>query len=137
MSERPEKLSDIDRIAEIIENRKACNCGEPRGMPNQTMQGAQWWIKFLEPRQQHEVDRFVRNNWQLPYQDRIAHCLVIYYRLRHSEQSEIVAMRDKGIHWRGDSINFMRIRAKVDMNKIDKSKIISMMQTIIRRAQCT
>jgi len=133
--QQAEKLSDIDRIANIIENRKSAKCSEPRGMPTQTMQGAQWWIKFLETRLQHEVDTKTKKGWNLPYQERIADCLKIFYRLRHNEQAELLAMRDRGICWRGDTVEFMRIRAKVDMNKINKSKLTRTMKTIIARAQ--
>ena len=136
-NDRPEKIQDVDRIAEIIENRKASKCREPRGIPTQTMQGAHWWIKFLEPRAQYEVDKFIKKSWELPYQNRISDCLVIYYRLSQHEQSEILAMRDRGIFWRGDSIEFMRIRQKVDMNKIDKSNLTHLLKTIIRRAGTT
>ena len=132
-NERPGKIKDADRIAGIIENRKSSNVREPHGMPTQTMQGVHWWIKFLEPRQQYEVDRFKKKAWELPYQDRMAGCLIIYYKLSGRDQSELLAMRDRGIYWRGDSLEFMRVRQKVDMSKIDKSSIGKLLKKIIRK----
>jgi len=132
--DRPAKIEDVDRIASIIENRKASNSSEPHGIPAQTMQGAHWWIKFLEPRQQYEVDRFLKKAWQLPYQNRIADCLIIYYKLSGREQSELLAMREREIYWRGDSLEFMRIRQKVDMNKLDKANMKQLLKKIIKRA---
>jgi hypothetical protein len=133
-SKQPEKLSDIDRLKIIIENRQTCNCREPRGMPTDPDQAARWWIKFLELRQDYEIDRQTKKGWVLPYQERISDCLKIYYRLPQSAQSELVAMRDRGIYWRGDGIQFMRTRAKVDMDKIDKTNLTKMMKTVIARA---
>jgi len=129
--EKPEKPNDIDRLVAIIENRQASNCGDPRGMPTNPQQAAHWWIKFLEPRLQHEIDMKTKKGWHLPYQERLADCLKIFYRMRHSEQAELVAMRGRGIQWRGDSIEFMRIRQKVDVNKIDKAGMLKLAKRLV------
>ena len=131
--QQAEKPGDIDRLTAIIENRQASNCSEPRGMPTQTDQAVQWWIKFLEPRMQHETDMKTKKGWHLPYQERLTDCLKIFYRMRHSEQAELVAMRDRGIQWRGDSIEFMRIRQKVDVNKIDKAGMLKLAKRLVSR----
>ena len=76
----------------------------------------EWWLNMMEPAQPDEVPRQVPLNsgegsrWICPYHNRVLHSLSIFLRRPASEQRVIVAAREDGIFWRGDSIIFfMRV----------------------------
>lgn len=123
-------LTNVQRLMDIINNRMDNGIRKPVMFPENQQETAQWWIKFLEPRMKHEI---VKDNTD-QYQERIADCLTIFYKLSEADQGYLYGLQQRGIWWRGDSIKFMKTRAKVDMNKIDKTKLFGMMKTIIARA---
>jgi len=142
------KLTDVQRLMDIINDRIDAGTRKPVPMPDNQQDAAKWFIGILEDRLQFEVDelktvtksdndksKIGSKYWFLPYQDRIAECLISYYRLPHADQVQIVEWSTKKIMWRGDSMKFMKTRVKVDMSKIDKTKIFSMMKTIIAKAR--
>ena len=123
-------ITNVQRLMDVINNRMDSGIRIPAGMPEIRQEAAKWWINLLEPRMQHEI---VENNTD-QYQERLVDCLTIFYKLPHADQQQIIAWSENKIMWRGDSMKFMRTRAKVDMSKIDKSKMFRMMKTIIARA---
>jgi len=124
------QLTNVQRLMDIINNRRDAGKQQPFGFPDNQQEFAQQFIKFLEPRMKYEIDELGK----LPYQERLAECLVNYYRLSHHNQKYLHHLRENNVYWRGDSIEFMKAREKIDMNKIDKTKLKSMIKSIIARA---
>jgi len=63
-----------------------------------------------------------------PYQERIADCLTVYFKLNHADQRYLQELRGQGIYWRGDSIEFMRKRVKVKPEDIEMIKRMGLAQ---------
>jgi hypothetical protein len=122
-------LTNVQRLMDIINNRRDNKISNPCGMPESQQDAAKWWIKLLEQRFQHEK---VDNNID-PYQERLVDCLVEYYKFSHSDQSYILSLFDKGVMWRGDSIKFMKIREKITNDMaIDKVGLMRVMRSMCR-----
>ena len=135
-NEHVERVTDIQRLMDVINNRKDNKINHPVGLPEHPQEAAKSWINFLEPRMKHEIDEFRtkhdKSSWHLPYQDRLVDCLTIYYRLSHTDQQYLQILRSKGIYWRGDSMDFMRKREKVTPEFIaDKQKLKAMLNSMI------
>ena len=127
--EKPQRLTNIQRLMDIVNNRIDNRILKPEGFPVGQQEIAKYWIDFLEPRLKHEV----ADDRTDPYQERLANCLSAFYKLNHRDQRYINKLRAEGVFWRGDSMEFMRLREKLKMAKIDKTRLFSMMKTIIRR----
>ena len=141
-----EFITPVQRLMDIINNRMDNNSIMPAMMPHKQQEAAEWWITMQEPIAYDEKahlewsqpkrlneERF--QYWKTPYADRICETLSAFYRLNHAEQMYIIDLQSQGIWWRGDSIKFMKIREKVDMNKIDKTNLKDMMKKVISKAQ--
>jgi len=141
------KKTDIQRLMDIINSRIDFGTRKPVMMPEGQQEAAKWFIGILEPRMQFEIDelktvtrsdndknRIGQKYWFLPYQDRIAECLVTFYRLPHADQVQIVKWSEENIMWRGDKMSFMRKREKVTPEFLaDKDKLRSMLKSMIAR----
>lgn len=137
-AEPAERLTDIQRLMNVINNRRDNKCAHPVGLPEHPQEAAQTWINFIEPRMKFEIDELRTKNdksgWHLPYQERLVDCLEIYYKLSHTDQHYLQKLRSEGIYWRGDSIEFMKVREKVTPDSLkDKEKIRSTMRSIIKK----
>ena len=144
-TETQAKVSDVQRLMDIINNRIDSGTRKPTPMPDGQQEGAKWFISILEPRMQFEIDelktitksdndknRIGQKYWHLPYQDRLAECLIAFYRLPHADQIQIVEWSGNNIMWRGDKISFMRKRAKVTPEFLaDKGKLRKMLHSMI------
>ena len=126
-----ELLTNVQRLMDIINNRRDNGIRQPAGMPEGQQEAAQWFIKLLEPRNKFEkVDKNID-----PYQERLVDCLRTYYKFSKQDQGYILGLIDKGIKWRGDSIKFMKVRAKVPESRIiDKDGLMRTMRSMIYRA---
>ena len=102
-------LTNVQRLMDIINNRIDNDIRQPLGMPDNQQDAAKWFINLLEPRIKFEK---VENNID-PYQERLADCLKTYYKFNQHEQHYILGLIDKGIKWRGDSVEFMKVRDMV------------------------
>jgi hypothetical protein len=129
--ETPEPKTDIQRLMDVVNNRVDTGIKHPVGLPEHPQEIAKTWINFCEPRMKHEIATSAID----PYQERLADCLKIFYKLNHVDQRYLSELRSRGIYWRGDSIKFMKVREKVDMDKIDKEKIFKMMKSVIYKTQ--
>ena len=75
----------------------------------------EWWLNMMEPPQPEETPRQVPLNsgegsrWVCPYHSRILYTLSIFLRLSVSDQRIVVAAREDGIFWRGDTIKFFML----------------------------
>ena len=125
-----EPLTNVQRLMDIANNRKDQGIKHPVGLPDHPQELAKSWINFLEPRMKHEVSTEKLD----PYQERIADCLKIFYKLSHSDQGYINQLRSKGIYWRGDSIKFMRMREKVTPEMLaDKEKLRQALHSMVAK----
>ena len=113
-------LSDVQRLMNIINNRKDRHVLKPAGMPTSAQEAAKWFIGLLEPRMKYEIDEPERNHF--PYQDRLVDCLKTYYKFKRRDQQYILCLIDDGIAWRGDSIEFMKKRETITPEMIDAVK---------------
>lgn len=125
-----ELLTNVQRLMDIINNRRDNNIRQPVGMPEGQQEAAKWFIKLLEPRNKFEkVDKNID-----PYQERLADCLKTYYKFKQHEQTYILGLINSGIKWRGDSIEFMKVRAKVTLEFMaDKDKLRKTMKSMIMK----
>jgi len=122
-------LTNVQRLMDVINNRRDNGIKHPQGMPEGQQEGAKWWIKLLEPRMQFEVDEISKRH--MPYQERLADCLVKYYKHTDAEQRRILGWIRDGVAWRGDSIEFMEVRAKVTpAMKIDRDGLMRAMKAM-------
>ena len=130
-----EKLTNIQRLMDIINSRMDSGTRKPVMFPDSQQEAAKFFIGILEPRMQFEIDelkmitksdndknKIGQKYWFLPYQERLAECLITFYRLPHADQVQIVKWSNEKIMWRGDKMNFMRKRAKVTPEMIAKIK---------------
>jgi len=125
-------LSDVQRLMNIINNRMDNGIKKPVGMPDHAQEAAKWFIKLLETRMKHEVDNPEINHY--PYQDRLVDCLKTYYKFNRQDQQYILCLIDDGISWRGDSIEFMKVREKVKPEMVaDKVKLKAMLSKMVSR----
>ncbi len=141
------KLSDVQRLMDIINSRIDAGTRKPVPMPENQQEAAKWFIGILEPRMQFEIDELTtitksdgdksiigKKYWKLPYQERLAECLIAYYRLPHADQIQIVEWSQNKIMWRGDKMSFMRKRAKVTPEMLaDKGRLKSMLHKIVAK----
>ena len=141
----PELICPVQRLMNIINNRMDKNASHPAMMPEKQQEAAEWWKAMQEPMGKDEKATLEwtapkkatdsrRQYWKTPYADRIATTLIEFYKLSHADQMYIIDLHSQGIWWRGDSIKFMKLREKVDMGRIDKAKLFTMMKTVIARA---
>lgn len=115
-----EPKTDIQRLMDIVNNRKDNHIKQPIGLPEHPQEIAKTWINFCEPRLKYEI---IENGID-QYQERIADCLTIYYKLSHADQGYLQRLRSNGMYWRGDSIEFMREREKVTHEMVaDKTQL--------------
>jgi len=128
IEEKPQ-LTNIQRLMDIINNRKDNGIRQPYAFPDSPQEAAKYWIHFLEERMKYEID----TTKNLPYQERLADCLEIFYKLSTTDQRYLTSLReDKGIYWRGDSIEFMKKRECVTPEMIaDKAKLMRVMRKMI------
>ena len=144
-NETPEFITPVQRLMDIINNRMDRHKSHPAMMPEKQQDAAEWWITKQEPMHSDEKARLEwsqpkranedrKQYWKTPYADRLCETLSTFYKLSHADQMYILDLHEQGIWWRGDSIEFMRIREKVDMNKIDKGKITAMMRNVIHKS---
>jgi len=145
-SEIAAQITPVQRLMDVINNRRDADKSHPAMMPEKQQDAAKWWMTKVEPMSKGEKPRLewtkpkrntdeTKQYWVTPYADRLSETLSAFYKLSHPDQMYILDLQQQGIWWRGDSIKFMRTREKVDMGKIDKSKLFSMMKTIIARTR--
>jgi len=121
------QLTNVQRLMDIINNRRDAGKRQPYGFSEQPQEFAQQFIKFLELRMKYEIDTLKL----LPYQERLSDCMISYYRLNNGDQHYLHNLREKGIWWRGDSIKFMRIREKITPEMMaDKSGLMKVMRSM-------
>lgn len=126
----PEPKTDIQRLMDIANNRKDRRIKHPVGLPDHPQEIAKTWISFCEPRAKYEI---ATENID-PYQERLADCLKIFYKLSHADQGYINQLRAKGIYWRGDSIEFMKMREKVTPEMLaNKERMRNMLHSMISK----
>ncbi len=124
------KVTNVQRLMDIINNRRDSGTRKPVPMPEGQQESAKWFIGILEPRMQFEIATDKCD----PYQERLAECLIAYYRLPHADQIQIVEWSQNKIMWRGDKMSFMRKRAKVTPEMLaDKGKLKSMLHKIVAK----
>ena len=129
-TEIPEPKTNIQRLMDIVNNRIDQRIKHPVGLPDHPQEIAKTWINFCEPRDKYEIATTVLD----PYQERLADCLKIFYKLSHADQGYLNQLRSKGIYWRGDSIEFMRKREKVTPEMLkDKEKLRRVLHTMIAK----
>ena len=108
-AEEVKPLTNIQRLMDIANNRIDAGVSHPVGLPEHPQEIAKSWINFVEPRMKYEI----ATNKGDPYQERLVHTLVKFYKSSHADQRYLMQLRSKGIYWRGDSIKFMKMRANV------------------------
>lgn len=110
----------------------------PECMPSGLNEGAGWWISKQErivksERPKLKQKRADKNNvqpgyyWDVPYIDRLAYTLELFLRLPVKSQCVINDAVDKGIHWRGDGMNFFLLNDVSvigEMMKIKKTGLV-------------
>jgi len=113
-----EPVAHIQRLMDIINDRRDKGFHHPPPMPHHPQQAAQWWIDFCECRMKYEIETEKLD----PYQERLADSLVHFYKLSSKDQQYIANLKEKGIYYRGDSIEFMKVREKVTPEAVQKCK---------------
>jgi len=138
----PELISPVQRLMDVINDRRDMDVVRPAMMPEQQQRAAEWWTTKQEPMAGDERPRLEwarpergtderKRYWKTPYADRLCETLSRFYRLSHADQMYILDLHSQGIWWRGDDIEFMRLREKVDPAQIDKQELLKQMRSII------
>jgi len=145
-SEIPPQVTPVQRLMDIINDRRNAEKSHPAMMPEQQQDAANWWMTKQEPvgkweKATLEWSKPKRNTeartryWKTPYADRLSETLSAFYKLTHAEQLYILDLHSQGIWWRGDSIDFMKKRASVTPEMIvDKNTLMKVMKRMIYRA---
>lgn len=134
--------SPVQSLMDLINNMADARKKKPAMMPAHPQEAANWWIGLQEPPSDDEVpiESWTKPRsqtdiptkfWKTPYNDRLVDTLKIFYNLSHAYQMYIIDLHSQGIWWRGDSIEFMKVRESVDVGKIDTTAIKSQMGTVI------
>jgi hypothetical protein len=117
-AEEKEPLTNVQRLMDVINNRKDNKIRQPFGFPDHPQEAAKFWIDFIEPRMKYEISTASVD----PYQERLVNTLKEFYKLSIPHQRYLIQLRGKGIYWRGDTIEFMQKREKISPEMTQKAR---------------
>ena len=105
---RPPDLIDV--LSRIMMRSKH----KPRMFPSDPRAAASYWIAHQEPACEHteaveRVDQGDKSYWKTPYHDRLCGTLKIFLKLKSPQQIFVIEHIDRGIPWRGDSIEMFNL----------------------------
>ena len=96
-------------LERIIDNHHGSAGHHPAGMPHNAMEAAKWFISLIEFQKSGEgikemTTKTSKTYWAWPYSDRVISSLKLFYRQSPKMQTIIVAAKQDGVHWRGDTM---------------------------------
>lgn len=113
MSEKPNvenvRQAVHDTLQRYLEVRQQTILPDP--MPPNIGSAVEWWVKTMQaPQGRHEAPHHAPvvggrgSRWEYAYQTRVVDNLRRFLRLPRKDRDMIVAAREDGVYWRGESI---------------------------------